>query len=461
MRHVTGPLPRILLPEAATVLHIYRQLRDFERLPPPAQQRLQARQLAHLMGHAAAHSPFWRDRLERAGIDPGQPVDLAALARLPILTRAEVQAHGPAIRARHPDWDAAQITTSSTSGSTGRPVHVDKLQPVYLPLYRALSMVDHHWHGRDAAKPAGAFRPGVEDADGGRWGPPMAWFGPVGPAFLRDVARHSIEDLYDALLRYRPAYVTGSPEVVVALAQVARERPGTAPRVEQFMTYSASLTEDVRELAREVFGARVVDRYSSDECGWIALQCPRHAHYHVMSATALVEIVDDDGRPCAEGEAGRVLVTTLHGYAMPLIRYEVGDIATRGAACDCGITLPVIARIEGRIADRVTLPGGERRVAALYLGFKLGGTEVREARARLYACGTLEVLVHCASPLSEPTRAIIAAHVRERLGPDIALVIREVPPGPPRSLYKRRELEQVAHPYAAEAARAAAPGAAG
>ena len=119
----------------------------------------------------------------------------------------------------------------------------------------------------------------------------------------------------------------------------------------------------------------------------------------------------------------------------------------------------MIARIEGRIGDRITLPGGERRIAALYLGFKLGGTEVREARARLYTCNTLEVLVHCAGPLTDATRAMILDHVRERMGPDIHPLIREVGPGPRQSLDKRRELERVDRPYDPAVAAADPPSA--
>jgi phenylacetate-coenzyme A ligase PaaK-like adenylate-forming protein len=68
----------------------------------------------------------------------------------------------------------------------------------------------------------------------------------------------------------------------------------------------------------------------------------------VQSESVLLEIVDDAGRACAPGRAGRVVVTSLHNFATPLIRYELGDLAEFGAPCACGRSLPVISRVLGR-----------------------------------------------------------------------------------------------------------------
>src|SRR6185295_14515719 len=99
------------------------------------------------------------------------------------------------------------------------------------------------------------------------------------------------------------------------------------------------------------WGVGVVDVYSSEECGQIALQCPEHEQYHVQSESVLVEVLDDEGRPCAPGTIGRVVLTTLQNFAMPLIRYDIGDFAEPGPACPCGRALPVLTRIVGRVRN--------------------------------------------------------------------------------------------------------------
>ena len=93
----------------------------------------------------------------------------------------------------------------------------------------------------------------------------------------------------------------------------------------------------------------------------IADQCPEHEHYHVQAETVLVEVVDASGRPCTPGEVGRVLVTPLFNYAMPLLRYELGDYAEVGPRCACRRGLPVLTRILGRERNALLVaPTGER-----------------------------------------------------------------------------------------------------
>ena len=96
------------------------------------------------------------------------------------------------------------------------------------------------------------------------------------------------------------------------------------------------------------------------EVGYIALQCPQHEHYHVQFETLIVEVLDSAGTPCAPGEVGRVVLTTLHNFAMPLVRYAIGDYAEAGEACDCGRGLPVIKRIMGRDRNMLTKPDGSQ-----------------------------------------------------------------------------------------------------
>lgn len=111
------------------------------------------------------------------------------------------------------------------------------------------------------------------------------------------------------------------------------------------MTLGSLVTDEIREIVMEGLGTRIVDRYSTEETGYIALQCPKHNHFHVISPVTHVEIVDEDNNPCPVGTPGRVLLTSMQSYAMPLVRYEIGDMAEWGEPCDCGITLPVIKKL--------------------------------------------------------------------------------------------------------------------
>ena len=120
------------------------------------------------------------------------------------------------------------------------------------------------------------------------------------------------------------------------------------------------MTPLLRRLVPDAWGVPVTDVYSAQEVGYIALQCPQGDGYHAQAEHLLVEILDEDGRPCEAGETGRVVVTTLHNLASPLIRYELGDYAVAGGRCPCGRGLPLIERVMGRERHMAILPSGER-----------------------------------------------------------------------------------------------------
>jgi phenylacetate-CoA ligase len=132
------------------------------------------------------------------------------------------------------------------------------------------------------------------------------------------------------------------------------------------MTLADRVDPSLRELVRDVFGAKIVDRYSSVEFGPIAIQCPFEDHLHVISPLVYVEILNTDDQPCEIGEPGRVVITGLRNAAMPLVRYEQGDVAQWGEPCPYGIQWPVIDDIHGRVRQVADGPDGSPRLVTLF-----------------------------------------------------------------------------------------------
>jgi len=112
--------------------------------------------------------------------------------------------------------------------------------------------------------------------------------------------------------------------------------------------------------------------YGSREFMSVGMECNQHAGYHVASDNLLVEVVDDDGQPVAEGEEGRIVITDLHNAANPFVRYEIGDIGTAGPAdapCSCGRPFPRLTSVDGRLQDVIRTSTGV--VSGLYLTYTM------------------------------------------------------------------------------------------
>lgn len=148
---------------------------------------------------------------------------------------------------------------------------------------------------------------------------------------------------------------------LVALYQYAlrREKKPQA-KIECFITMSESLPENVRVGVSELFNTVVVSRYSDCECGIIAQQCAYSNEYHVNTGSFYVEILKfDSDQPAAEGEMGRIVVTDLYNHAMPLVRYDTGDVGKYALKSECGKGAKVLTRVDGRRVDCFYATNGE------------------------------------------------------------------------------------------------------
>jgi phenylacetate-CoA ligase len=348
----------------ANVLHQNQQLRTFERLPPHRQTQLLAGQLNYLLQHAKRHAPFWGERLAK-WTQHTQTLE-QTLKQVEPLTRKELQSEFERLSAKFPEREAWGVAEGITSGSTGTPVRFERCVRLYRPLYSAVGFLCSQWHSLDQQKPMGVIGWICKDKENARLAVPYRWLGPVAVGFERSTKERDISETYDYCAKRNPAYLQSAPRLLTALARYAMEHGRNDLRPEKAISFASVVTEETRELVFKGLGTKIIDRYTCEETGYIALQCPKHDHLHVISPVTMVEIVDESGEPCPPGKPGRVLVTGMQSFAMPLIRYEIGDMAEWGEPCDCGITLPVIKKIWGRTSHNITTPDGRKAYPQIY-----------------------------------------------------------------------------------------------
>jgi len=360
------------------MLALLAQLEDSQWWPRAAIEARQRTQLSEVLRHAAAATEYYRDILTARIREAPEPDSDEWLA-LPTLDRITTRDRFDALRSDTVPEAHGPVNVAVTSGSTGKPVQV--AQTALSTAFEGAALLRYHkWHGRDFQARLASIKHNHlpvregEDYYQDNWGWPVSHVYHSGRVAALTLSFTTSEQA-EWLLRIRPEHLLTLPSNLKALLEHFRENRLASPGIRSVSTMMEVVSPALRALCREVWGAPIIDSYSCRETGTLAVQCPRHEHYHVVAENTLVEILRDDGSPCAPGETGRVIITDLHNLAMPLIRYELGDYAEVGPPCDCGRGLPVINRIHGRLRNMMRLPGGDRvwpsmaRTTLMHLGY--------------------------------------------------------------------------------------------
>jgi len=123
------------------------------------------------------------------------------------------------------------------------------------------------------------------------------------------------------------------------------------------------LDPETRNLINSAFNVNPIDAYTAWEGGCMAWECSEYAGYHMNMDQVVIEFVDENGVNVKAGQRGRVIITNLHSFAMPIIRYDLGDFAIPiYEECRCGRGGYLMKAVEGRCDDFIRL-SGDRSVA--------------------------------------------------------------------------------------------------
>jgi phenylacetate-CoA ligase len=340
----------------AAMLAAQFQLGDSEWWDSARIERHQFRQLQRTLAACADTVPHVRSVLSGMRLRPQDVTGPDALARFPVLTRRDLQLDGDRLHARSIPDTHQPVVEGHTSGSTGMPVRF-RTTAVNAFFFHALGLREVYWHRRAIDAPIAVIRHGCAEGDVDGWGPETDAVHASGMCSTLSI-NTPVDEQLAWLCRKRPRYVLTFPTNLRALIDAVARGACWPDSVVEVRTVSEALDATLRADCQRHLGAVLTDVYSAQEVGYLALQCPDHPHYHVQSETLILEVLRDDGSRCGVGETGRVVVTTLHNLAMPLLRYEIGDLAEVGPTCPCGRGLPVLTRIHGRVRNRLRYPDG-------------------------------------------------------------------------------------------------------
>ncbi|RPJ45134.1 MAG: phenylacetate--CoA ligase family protein [Betaproteobacteria bacterium] len=396
----------------ARMLALQYQFAQSERWSAATLRAAQFAQLTQLLRHARATVPFYRDRL--APLPADRPLDAATFARMPLLQRGDIQEHFAAMVSRTVPPDHGHVQEGQTSGSTGRPIRF-MTTGLTETFWHAFTLREHLWQGRDFAGKLAAIRSRVTPGAGTGWGASTDAVFRTGAAVMCNTER-PIAEQAQWLMHENPDYLISVASNVQELARHCTQRGLRPPRLREVRTYGEALHPDARSIIRAAWAVPVIDMYSCREAGYLALQCPQHEHYHVQAEGVYLELINAAGAHCAPGELGRVVITPLHNFAMPLLRYDIGDYAEAGEPCDCGRGLPVIRRILGRVRNMLRLPDGGMRHPRFGEAQFGGIAPVRQFQVVQKSLRDIEVALVVARPLMPVEEEALRTLILKNLG---------------------------------------------
>ncbi len=409
--------------------------------------------LVQLFKHCRQNVPYYRDFMAEFG-DEYQHDPIGYLTQFPVLTKDLIRNNFD--RLKSDDLDQRKWIYNTTGGSTGEPLLFIQDQG-FQARAGALQWLSHDWAGRSFGTPAIRVwaSPGDIHRNTMSWKMNMInyltndrWFDGLRltPARMREFLQEISEN--------PPCLIIGYAECMYEMAKFAeREGIQVAPQ-KGIITSAGTLHPFMREKIESVFCCKVFNRYGSREVGDVACECEQYSGLHVFPWGSYVEIVDDDGQPLPPGVEGNIAVTSLANYAMPLIRYMIGDrgVLSPRDSCICGRKGQIMEKVSGRdvemfITRNGMLVDGAYFAILLHMRAWVGKFQIVQKDLR-----TIEFRI-VRSPVAKETQAEldeITEKTRQVMGPDCQVIIKfveDIPPSPSgKSLYLfsevRRNMEE-------------------
>ncbi|MBL4574587.1 MAG: phenylacetate--CoA ligase family protein, partial [Opitutaceae bacterium] len=318
----------------------------------------QWRDLKVLLQHAYAQSPYYRKQFDHINLIPDDIITYEDFQKLPVCSREDIVNFKDQMIVKNLQGN---IIDKATGRSTG------------VPMQFAITQDSYEW--RVAATQRGYQWAHCEAGQhtlyiwGGEIGNP-SYFSKLKINLYHRVFNRKMFNLFNFnedemknCLNYinkkRPTGIVAFTSAIYNLAKFVDSNKLSVSPISAVITGAEKLHDYQRTLIENVFQTKVFNTYGCREFMLIAAECEQHEGLHVTMDNLLVEILKD-GKPAQPGETGEVVITDLHNYGMPFIRYKNGDVAVQGnKPCSCGRGLPLIKDIDGRKMDEIIATDGK------------------------------------------------------------------------------------------------------
>ncbi len=348
--------------------------RQASRLPADALRELQREQLRALLLHASRETGYYQRVLSETGVVRSGDVDLARFDSIPFLTKDILRQQGPALRARSlPDGRKPYL--NRTGGSTGQPCEF--WQDSHYDAGNTADKLFHFesvgkWPGEPELKIWGAERDLVRDT-GSRTARLRNFLYNRHIESCAILSEARILEIVSRINRLRPKIIWAYVDGLFTVARYAVDHALSLHSPAAVFCGGGTFLPHMRAAIETAFGCPALNYYGSREVGAVACLCSEGGGLHVTSHSHVVEVVDVQGRPVLDQD-GDLVITSLTNYAMPFLRYWIGDRGRLSSTpCGCGSPFPVLDSVSGRSMESLVKPSGEL-VSPIFLITLLGGT---------------------------------------------------------------------------------------
>lgn len=315
--------------------------------------------LIQMINHCKKSVPYYAQIINKLG-DSYIHEPQRYLIEFPILTKDLIRKYFGQLKSS--DLSMRRWYCNASGGSTGEPVRIIQDQE-YLERTSAISHLFYRWAGKEIGESEiclwGSERDLFQGTEGWR---KKLYGGIVDKTYLNAfrMTPNKMREFIGILNRKRPKLIVAYAQAIYELARFAQEEKITVNPQRVILACASTLYQFMRESIENVFQCPVFNLYGSREVSAIACQCRFLKGLHVPPWGNYVEIVDDAGMAVPDGVEGNVLVTSLTNFAMPLLRYQIGDRAILSAeGCPCGRRWQMLDIVSGRITDNFKTKKGK------------------------------------------------------------------------------------------------------
>ena len=390
-------LRRLILPawqraKGQNSLELLPYLDKTQWLPRDELEGLQWRRVAALLEHAYEHVPYYREFMRERQIDPESLVRRRSLETLPLLDRQIINQQRDRLRATN--VRAERFVPNGTGGSTGEPLLFfdDRDQAGWS---EAAVWRSHRWYDVDVGERCAYL-----------WGANFdlsefqGFSGRLKSRVLNllmlpawELSEPTASRLWKQLCEFKPRLLVAYTGALHHWARLLGDDRDPVPGLSAIIVSAEMLYEETRRVIESCFKVPVYNRYGGRDLHFVAQECRAQNGLHMNSENLLVEIVKD-GRQVPPGELGEIVITRLDNFVMPFVRYRSGDLGVmNNDVCECGRSLPLLEKIEGRVQDAILTVEGRIISGPFFAHVMKDCPDVREFQVHQLAISRLLIVI--------------------------------------------------------------------